>query len=370
MSQSNEVYYPEADYRDDSIAPAEAEIFDIKTKKPIEINNRKRTVYELDQVSRELGLRSLAIAQTRNKRDLRREGKKSRDNSLSNGNLEVVADSTDMLLNEATVRYRLLEPDEEIELAKAIERGDLTAKDKLINSNIRLVASVAQKHLGHGLSFNDLTNEGMLGLIRAAEKFDWRKGFKFSTYATIWIREAIQRGLDNTGKEIRRPANKAQQERKVEITESNLYATLQRQPTISEIAKEAKLSEESVLEVQLYPEIKASLDQPLGDDDSSVLGEVLTAKEVNIEEEPEETDPAIKESIKNMLDSVLGEDTTVRRAITLIYGLDGNGSRTIHDVSLELGLTYGTIAKYKTRALKALSDHVDANAELSTLLDG
>ena len=126
----------------------------------------------------------------------------------------VHADALEQLLQRAN-RFQLLKPAEEIELAKRIERGDLPAKDRLINSNLRLVVSIARRYQGHGLTLNDLVQEGMLGLIRAAEKFDWRKGFRFSTYATLWIRQSIQRGLDNTSRSIRLPAHVATKARKV-----------------------------------------------------------------------------------------------------------------------------------------------------------
>ena len=126
-----------------------------------------------------------------------------------------VADPVDQLLRRAS-QYRLLRPSEELDLAKRIERGDLRAKELLINSNLRLVVSIARRYQGLGLGMSDLVQEGMIGLIRAAEKFDYRKGFRFSTYATLWIRQAIQRGLDNTARTVRLPANVAQQTRKVE----------------------------------------------------------------------------------------------------------------------------------------------------------
>ena len=132
--------------------------------------------------------------------------------------------------------YQLLQPAEEIELAKRIERGDLDAKELLINSNLRLVVSIARRYQGHGLALADLVQEGMLGLIRAAEKFDWRKGFRFSTYATLWIRQAIQRGLDNTARTIRLPAHVATKARKVGRVRSELAVKLEREPEPQEIA--------------------------------------------------------------------------------------------------------------------------------------
>src|SRR5205809_507439 len=127
-------------------------------------------------------------------------------------------DSLQQFLNEAR-RYPLLTAAEEIELAKRIERGDMAAKDRMVNSNLRLVVSIAKKYQGQGLTLGDLIQEGVIGLIRAAEKFDWRRGFKFSTYATLWIRQAIQRGLHNTSRTIRMPVHIAQRERKISRVE-------------------------------------------------------------------------------------------------------------------------------------------------------
>src|ERR671915_841874 len=145
-------------------------------------------------------------------------------------------DSLQLLLREAG-RFQLLTPAEEIELAKRIEKGDLVAKDRMINSNLRLVVANARRYQGQGLALGDLIQEGMLGLIRAVEKFDWRKGFRFSTYATLWIRQAIQRGLADRGRMIRLPVNVAQRERRIGKAERELSASLGREPTVEEIAE-------------------------------------------------------------------------------------------------------------------------------------
>src|SRR6201989_2894356 len=149
-------------------------------------------------------------------------------------------DSLQLFLNEAG-RYPLLTAAQEVELAKAIERGDKRAKDLLVNSNLRLVVSIAKKYQGHGLTQLDLIQEGIIGLIRAAEKFDWRKGFKFSTYATWWIRQAVQRGVANKSRTIRIPVHIADREQRIARAERMLAPQLGRQPTEEEVAKQAKL---------------------------------------------------------------------------------------------------------------------------------
>jgi RNA polymerase primary sigma factor len=147
-----------------------------------------------------------------------------------------IPESVDQLLAHSR-RYPLLAPAQEIDLAKRIERGDLHAKELLVNSNLRLVASNARRYQNQGLPLADLVQEGMLGLIRASEKFDWRKGFRFSTYATLWIRQAIQRGLENSGRTIRLPVHVAQRSRKVGRVERELSVRLGREPTIEELAE-------------------------------------------------------------------------------------------------------------------------------------
>ncbi len=185
-----------------------------------------------------------------------------------------VADPVDQLLRRAS-QYRLLRPTEELELAKRIERGDLRAKELMINSNLRLVVSIARRYQGLGLGMSDLVQEGMIGLIRAAEKFDYRKGFRFSTYATLWIRQAIQRGLDNTARTVRLPANVAQQTRKVERVAADLAAKLERDPTSEEIAAETGFEPDEVERLRKLDTKPASLDARVGEDDSASLGELL-----------------------------------------------------------------------------------------------
>src|SRR5206468_4157315 len=174
---------------------------------------------------------------------------------------ESTTDSLQVFLNQAS-RYALLTGPEEIELAKRIERGDVAAKDRLINSNLRLVVSQARRYQGLGLSLGDLVQEGTLGLIRAAEKFDWRKGFKFSTYATLWIRQAVQRGVANKARTIRIPVHVVEREQKVSRARRELVATLERDPTPEEISTHSKLPLTHVHEVMAAARAVASTDMP------------------------------------------------------------------------------------------------------------
>ena len=194
-----------------------------------------------------------------------------------------IPESVDQLLAHSR-RYPLLTPAQEIELAQRIEKGDLHAKELMINSNLRLVASNARRYQNQGLPLADLVQEGMLGLIRASEKFDWRKGFRFSTYATLWIRQAIQRGLENSGRTIRLPVHVAQRSRKVGRVERELSVRLGREPTNEELAQETGLELEQVEEVRHQRNALVSLDQQVGEDGDTALGDLLPAEQ----EAPEE----------------------------------------------------------------------------------
>src|SRR5437867_1263764 len=182
-----------------------------------------------------------------------------------NGDLAVATtDALQQFLNEAG-RYPLLTAAEEVELAKRIERGDKAAKERMINSNLRLVVSIAKRYQGHGLSLLDLIQEGIIGLIRAVEKFDWRRGYKFSTYATWWIRQAVQRGIANKSREIRIPIHILEREQKMARAERELRAKLGRAPEDAELAKSAGLPVEQVREVRKAARAVTSLDRPVAE---------------------------------------------------------------------------------------------------------
>src|SRR5687768_14539550 len=196
-------------------------------------------------------------------------------------------DAVQFLLNEAR-SWPLLTPAEEIELAKRIERGDLAAKQRMINSNLRLVVSIARRYQGQGLALGDLVQEGMLGLIRATEKFDWRKGFRFSTYATLWIRQSIQRGLENSGRTIRLPVHVAQRARKVGRIERELTTKLGHEPSDEEIADAADLPLADVIEIRKADRAVVSLDKPVGDDGDTSFGDLLALETPAVDEEVHE----------------------------------------------------------------------------------
>src|SRR5438874_6776722 len=216
-----------------------------------------------------------------------------------NGDLvHATTDALQLFLNEAG-RYPLLTAAEEVELAKRIERGDKQAKDLMVNSNLRLVVSIAKKYQGHGLSLLDLIQEGIIGLIRAVEKFDWRRGYKFSTYATWWIRQAVQRGVANKSRTIRIPVHIVEREQKIARAERELTLQLERPPTDDEVAKKAGLNLKHVREVRHAARTVASLDKPVGNDSDTAFGELVARDSGDFEEEVvvEMTENALRKAI-------------------------------------------------------------------------
>src|SRR5947207_6227368 len=212
-------------------------------------------------------------------------GRESKGSTYVNGDLAVATtDALQLFLNEAG-RWPLLTAEEEVELAKRIERGDPEAKERMINSNLRLVVSIAKRYQGHGLSLLDLIQEGIIGLIRAAEKFDWRRGFKFSTYATWWIRQAVQRGVANKARTIRIPVHIAEREQRMARAERELAPKLGRQPTEEEGAKHARHPLKQVLEVRKAARAVTSLDRPIGTENEGALGDLFASEHGTPEEE-------------------------------------------------------------------------------------
>jgi RNA polymerase primary sigma factor len=267
-------------------------------------------------------------------------------------NGELAAATTDALqlfLNEIR-RYPLLTAEEEVELSKRIEQGDLEAKERMINSNLRLVVSIAKKYQGQELSLLDLIQEGIFGLIRASEKFDWRKGYKFSTYATFWIRQAIQRGLANKARTIRIPVHIGQRERKIVRAERDLSATLGREPTDEEIARHAELPLDQVEEVREAARTVTSLDRPVGEEGDTALGDLLEGGSPTPDREVE---VSLSEQLLRQTIEELPE--TERDVITLRFGLTGEDPQPLRETGRRLGLSAERVRQIESRALKRLA---------------
>ena len=258
-------------------------------------------------------------------------------------------DSLQLLLREAG-KYPLLKPHEEIELAKRIERGDLAAKDRMINSNLRLVVSNARRYQGQGLSLGDLIQEGMLGLIRAVEKFDWRKGFRFSTYATLWIRQAIQRGLENTSRTIRLPVHVAQRSRKVGRVERELTTKLGHEPTDEEIAAAADLPLADVIEIRKADRAVVSLDKPVGEDGDTSLGDLISLESPSVDEEVHE-----QIGSETLLEAIADLPEQERSVIEMRFGAGDTEPQTLSQAGRRLGVSTERARQIEERALRRLS---------------
>jgi RNA polymerase primary sigma factor len=258
-------------------------------------------------------------------------------------------DSLELFLRSART-YPLLTAAEEVELAQRIEKGDLEAKERMINSNLRLVVAQARRYQGHGLPMEDLVQEGMLGLIRAVEKFDWRRGFKFSTYGTLWIRQAIQRGLQNHGRTIRVPVHVAQRQVKVRKVESELSTKLGREPTDEEIAAVAELTVDEVIELRELSRGLASLDQPVSEDGETELGDLLAS------ERPEPAEEVAASDRDQRLSEVVEQlPEAERNVIRLRFGLSGDEPRTLRQTGSELGFSAERARELEERALSRLA---------------
>ena len=285
-------------------------------------------------------------------------GKESDDSTYVNGHLAVATtDALQLFLNEAG-RWPLLTASEEVELAKRIERGDMEAKERMINSNLRLVVSIAKRYQGHGLSLLDLIQEGIIGLIRAVEKFDWRKGFKFSTYATWWIRQAVQRGVANKSRTIRIPVHIAEREQRIGRAERELTPKLGRPPTEEEVAKHAKLPLKQVREVRSAARAVTSLDRPIGAEGEGALGDLFASEQPAPEEE---ISVSLEQSLLHRALADLPDRH--REVLKLRYGLNGDRDpASLESIGRQLGITRERVRQIEANALEQLAVHREIEA--------
>src|SRR3954471_16495222 len=268
--------------------------------------------------------------------------------------IEGTTDSLQLFLQEVG-RYPLLTKLEEIQLAKRVETGDMIAKRRMIESNLRLVVSIAKNYRGQGLGFLDLIQEGILGLIRAVEKFDWRRDLKFSTYATWWIRQAVARALADKSRTIRLPVHVVERLQKVNRAERTLMLRLAREPSNEEIADEAKLPLYQVLEVRSAARSPISLEEPVGDEGESSFSDFLADTDA-IDPSDAVADRLRHETLQLGLETLHERN---RRVLELRYGLDGRDPRTLDEIGREFGLTRERIRQIEVEALRDLAQMGD-----------
>ena len=262
---------------------------------------------------------------------------------------ETTTDALQLFLREAG-RHQLLTAAQEVELAKKIERGDAQAKQHMIQANLRLVVSIAKNYRNQGLPFLDLIQEGTLGLIRAVEKFDWRRGFKFSTYATWWIRQAVARALADKARTIRMPVHIVERLQKMNRAERTLWTQLGREPTLEEIAEEASLPLQQAIEVRAAARASTSLDQPVGETEDAVFGDFVAGDGPLPEEQVEVSlrSQALREALEALTDRE-------RQVVVLRYGLADAEPKTLEEIGRRLGLTRERVRQIELDSLKRLA---------------
>ena len=303
---------------------------------------------EIDAVARELETRQIDLVNDLEDGDRPREPAPEPP-TPQQVTWETTTDALQLFLREAG-RHPLLTAAQEVELAKKIEAGDRLAKQRMIQSNLRLVVSIAKNYRNQGLPFLDLIQEGTLGLIRAVEKFDWRRGYKFSTYATWWIRQAVARALADKARTIRMPVHIVERLQKMNRAERSLWAALGREPTLEEIADEANLPLTQAREVRAAARASTSLDAPVGDSDDAVLGDFVAGEGPLPDEQVEHS--LRSETLATALKALPERH---RHVVVLRYGLGDSDPKTLEDIGRRLGLTRERVRQIEVEALKRLA---------------
>jgi RNA polymerase primary sigma factor len=268
---------------------------------------------------------------------------------------EVTTDSLQLFLKDIG-KVKLLTAAQEVELSKRIERGDHLAKQQMVAANLRLVVSIAKNYRNQGLPFLDLIQEGTIGLVRAAEKFDHRRGYKFSTYATWWIRQAVARALADKGRTIRMPVHVVEKLNKITRTERKLLGELGREPTSEEVAVELQLPVEEVEQIRRSAQTPVSLEKPVGDEDESEFGHFIADQS-----EPRPDEVAESTLQRDALRRALGMlSYRERRVLELRYGLDGEDPRTLDEVGRAFNVTRERVRQIEHQSLRKLQALAEA----------
>jgi RNA polymerase primary sigma factor len=276
---------------------------------------------------------------------------------LDDDRREVSTDALQLFLKDIG-KVELLTAAQEVELAKRIERGDHRAKQEMVEANLRLVVSIAKRYRNQGLPFLDLIQEGTIGLVRAAEKFDHRKGFKFSTYATWWIRQAVARALADKARTIRMPVHVVEKLNKIVRAERKLRAELAREPMSWEIGRELELSADEVEQIRRSSQTPVSLEKPVGDEEESEFGHFITDENQPLPDEACEVSLR-KETLSRILGSLAPRE---RRVLEMRYGLDGQMPKTLDEVGRTFNVTRERIRQIENQSLKKLRALTDANS--------
>jgi RNA polymerase primary sigma factor len=276
-------------------------------------------------------------------------GAAQRDDGMLGESYDLSTDSLARFLKELG-KVDLLTAGQEVELAKRIERGDHRAKQEMVEANLRLVVSIAKKYRNQGLPFLDLIQEGTIGLVRAAEKFDHRRGFKFSTYATWWIRQAVARALADKARTIRMPTHVVERLHKIVHTDRKLRAELGRDPTAAEIGAELDLTSDDVEQIRRSAQTPVSLEKPVDDEDESEFGHFLTDANQELPDEAAEV-AMRKETLRRILGTLSSRE---RAVLELRYGLDGQPPRTLDVVGRTFNVTRERIRQIENQSLRKL----------------